>query len=170
METKVCSKCGKDLPLSEYYVIKANGTTRKKDYVYPYCKKDHYKMTKPIAKKWRKKYPKRWKEDVSKAQKAMFGRQREGVYMLVTTKGMYIGQTDKYEHRINQHRNNDFKGNVKHKGAKVLFHTLIVEESNRKRRLEIEKFWINLLKPALNKVSNPDWEREKRVGGKFIKK
>ena len=171
MKTKVCTLCGKEYPITDYYVIKADGIKRKSDYVYSYCKKCHYsKMTKATAKKWRKKYPKRWNEDVKQAQKAMFGRQREGVYMLVTNKGLYIGQTDKYEHRLNQHRNNDFKGNVKHKGAKILFHMLIVEENNRKRRKEIEKFWINLLRPALNKQDNPDWKRENKPGGKYIKK
>lgn len=170
METKVCTKCGKEHPIEKYYTIKDKETGEVK-YTYNYCSHCHYnKMTKATAKKWRKKNPKRWNEDVAKAQKAMFGRQREGVYMLVTTKGLYIGQTDKYEHRIHQHRNSKFKGNAKHKGAKVLFHMLIVEEYDRNRRREIEQFWINLLKPTLNKVHNPDWEREKKIGGKYIRK
>lgn len=169
METKICSKCGKDLPLSEYYVIKANGTTRKKDYVYSYCKKDHYKMTKPTAKKWRAKYPKRWSEDVHKAQKAMFSRDRKGVYLLITSKGLYVGQTDKYEHRVKQHRNNNYKGNMKYKGATVFYATLLVEENNAKKRRELEKKWIKRLRPALNKEYNPDWKKP-GLGKPYVKK
>lgn len=168
MSTKVCTMCNIDKPIEDYYTII---TKRQRPYTYSYCKKCHYeKMTKHTAKKWRKKNPKRWKEDVKTAQKAMFERDKKGVYMLITNKGMYIGSTDKYKHRINQHKNNDFKGNAKHKGAKVLFSMLIVEENNRKRRMEIEKFWINLLRPALNKQDNPDWKRENKPGGKYIRK
>lgn len=168
METKICSKCSKNLPITDYYTIK---TKRRKDYTYSYCKFCHYsKMTKHTSKKWRKENPKQWKEDVVKAQKAMYKRQREGVYLIVSTKGLYIGQTDKYEHRIQQHRTSNFKGNVKHKGAKVLFATLLVEEYDPVKRREIESKYIKLLRPALNKRDNPDWEKEKRVGGKYIKK
>jgi len=127
-------------------------------------------MTKHTSKKWRKDNPKRWSEDVVKATKAMFERHREGVYLIVSTKGLYIGQTDKYEHRIYQHRNSNFKGNVKYKGAKVLFATLLVEEYDPVKRREIEKKYIQLLRPALNIAANPDWEKEKRIGGKYIRK
>ena len=127
-------------------------------------------MTKHTSKKWRKANPKRWMQDVTKAQKAMFERHREGVYLIVSTKGLYIGQTDKYEHRIYQHRNSNFKGNVKYKGAKVLFATLLVEEYDPVKRREIEKKYIQLLRPALNIAANPDWEKEKRIGGKYIRK
>ena len=168
METKICSKCSKDLPITEYYTIRNKNS---KDYTYTYCKKCHYsKMTKHTSKKWRKDNPKRWSEDVVKATKAMFERHREGVYLIVSTKGLYIGQTDKYEHRIYQHRNSNFKGNVKYKGAKVLFATLLVEEYDPVKRREIEKKYIQLLRPALNIAANPDWEKEKRIGGKYIRK
>jgi len=168
METKICTKCNKDLPLTEYYTIRNKNS---KDYTYLYCRKCHYsKMTKATSEKWRKENPKRWSEDVMKATKAMFKRHREGVYLIVSTKGLYIGSTDKYEHRIYQHRNSNFKGNVKYKGATVLYSTLLVEESDPVKRLKIEKKYIELLRPALNKRDNPDWEKEKRVGGKYIKK
>ena len=163
METKICTHCNKDLPTSEYYVIRKTG------YVYPYCRKCHYsRYTKRTAKIWRKENPKRWLEDVHKAQRAFFGRQREGVYLLITSKGLYIGSTDKYNHRINQHINNDFGGNMKHKGAKVLFHFLLEEIYDRKTRLKREKHWIGKLKPALNKAHNPDYQ--KIPNGTYIKK
>ena len=100
----------------------------------------------------------------------MFARDKKGVYLLITSKGLYIGQTDKYRHRLMQHRNNDFKGNMKHKGAKVFYATLLKEENNAKKRRELEKYYIQKLRPSLNKVDNPDWEREKKPGGKYIKK
>lgn len=168
METKVCSKCGKEYPLDYFYTIKDKVTGEIK-YRYTYDKYCHYKMTKPKAKQWRKKYPKRWQQDVRNAQKAYHERQKEGVYLLVTNKGLYVGQTDKYQSRILQHKNHDFNGNVKYYGAKVLFHMLIVEENNKQKRQEIEKFWINLLKPALNKMANPDWYKP-GMGKKYVRK
>ncbi len=165
MDTKVCTKCNTEKSIEEYYQIKKTG------YIYSYCKKCHYyKMTKATAKRWRKDNPERWIKDVSKAQKAMWGRQREGVYLLLTTKGLYIGQTDKYEARIHQHRSSNFKGNMKYKGAKILYNTLLEEITDRQERLDREKFWIKKLKPNLNKMFNDNWEKEKRVGGKYIKK
>jgi len=165
METKVCTKCNTEKSIEEYYQIKKSG------YTYNYCKKCHYsKMTKATSKRWRKANPKRWIEDVSKAQKAMWGRQREGVYLLLTTKGLYVGQTDKYESRLNQHRFSNFKGNMKYKGAKILYTTLLEQVKDKDQRLEREKYWIQKLKPALNKQFNPDWIKEKKVGCKYIKK
>lgn len=158
METKICSKCGKEFPIDHYYTIKDKKTGEVK-YRYNYCRADHYKMTKPIAKKWRKKNPEQWSKDVQKAQKAMFERDRKGVYLLITSKGLYVGSTDKYEHRIRQHRNNDFKGNCKYKGAFVFYATMLEEIDSRKKRLEREKYWINKLKPALNKAHNPDYQK-----------
>ena len=126
-------------------------------------------MTKNTAKKWRKANPKRWMQDVSKAQKAMWSREREGVYLLVTTKGLYVGCTDKYNSRIQQHRNSNFKGNMKYKDAKIILHTLLVEENDRKKRLELEKKWIKKLRPALNQVHNPDWKKTSISGGGYEK-
>ena len=165
METKICSKCDKNLSLDQYYVIKKSG------YLYGYCKKCHYeKMTKATAAKWRIENKDRWVIDVRKAQKAMWKRDKQGVYLLITSKGLYVGQTDKYQARVNQHRNSNFKGNMKAKGAKVLYATLLVEEKNALKRRELEKKWIRKLRPNLNKEFNPDWEREKKRGGKYIKK
>jgi predicted GIY-YIG superfamily endonuclease/ribosomal protein L40E len=157
METKICTKCGKNLPITEYYTIKSKYA---KTYTYNYCRKCHYeKMTKHTAHKWRKDNPKRWSKDVQKAQQAMFGRDRKGVYLLVTTKGLYVGSTDKYEHRIKQHRNSDFKGNMKHKGAFVIYAILLEEIDSKRKRLQREKYWIAKLRPRLNIVYNPDYQK-----------
>lgn len=40
METKICTKCGEDKPLSDYYKDK-----RARDGLYPHCKACHYKLT-----------------------------------------------------------------------------------------------------------------------------
>lgn len=156
MEKKNCTKCNKLLPLSDYYVVKKTG------YRYSYCKKCHYhRMTKHTAKKWRENNPERWSADVYKAQRSMFRRDKQGVYLLITDKGMYIGQTDKYKHRLWQHRNSHFKGNMLHKDAKIVYATLLIEEKDRAKRLELEKYWINKLRPALNKLHNPDYGKKK---------
>ena len=164
METKICNKCNKNLPLDQYYVIKKTG------YLYGYCKQCHYhKMTKATAKRWRKDNKDRWLIDVRKAQKAMWKRDKQGVYLLITSKGLYVGQTDKYQARINQHRNSEFPGNMKAKGAKVYYATLLIEEKNRDKRLKLEAKWIKKLRPNLNQVYNPDYERKSR-GGEYTKK
>lgn len=170
MEYKICNKCNKEYPIKDYYTIKDKKTGAIK-YTYNYCRFCHYhKMTKHVAKKWRKDNPRRWAKDVAKAQKAMWKRDKQGVYLLITSKGLYIGQTDKYQARVNQHRASSFKGNMKHKGAKVFYATLLVEEKDPVRRRALEKKWIKKLRPNLNKEHNPDWKRENKPGGKYIKK
>ena len=158
METKICSKCGKEFPIDHYYTIKDKKTGKVK-YRYNYCRADHYKMTKPTAKKWRKQNPEQWKKDVRKSLHAMFERDRKGVYLLVTTKGLYVGSTDKYKHRILQHRNSDFKGNCKYEGAVVLFSFMLEQIDSKRKRLQREKYWIAKLRPRLNKVHNPDYHK-----------
>tara|TARA_R110000796_G_scaffold18159_5_gene55189 strand:- start:1272 stop:1739 length:468 start_codon:yes stop_codon:yes gene_type:complete len=155
METKICSECSKAKASDEYYVIKKTG------YVYPYCKKCHYsKYTKHTSKRWREDSPKKWNKAVRKAQVAMFSRMRAGVYLLITTKGLYVGATDKYDHRLWQHRHSNFKGNMLNKNAKVLYATLLVEEKNREKRLQLEKEYIGRIRPALNKLHNPDYSKK----------
>jgi len=149
MESKICTKCNTNKPLTEYYTITNKKTG--KIYCYNYCKKCHYaKMTKRTSKVWRKQNPNRWKKDVSKAQKAMFERDKKGVYLLVTTKGLYVGSSNKIKHRIQQHKVNYFPGNVKYYGAKVLFSYILAIENDRKTRLKLEREWIEKLQPKLN--------------------
>jgi len=152
MTTKICSKCNKDLPLDNYYTIV---NKRGKNYTYTYCRKCHYsKMTKATAARWRKNNPERWRKDAHKALRAWYGRMNKGVYCLITTKGLYIGATDKVRARVAQHKAN-FPGNVGSKGAKILFWFILEKESNRKKRFEKEQKWIKLLKPSLNGKTGP---------------
>lgn len=152
MTTKICSKCDKDLPLDNYYTIV---NKRGKNYTYTYCRKCHYsKMTKATAARWRKQNPERWRKDAHKALRAWYGRMNKGVYCLITTKGLYIGATDKVRARVAQHKAN-FPGNVGSKGAKILFWFILEKESNRKKRFEKEQKWIKLLKPSLNGKTGP---------------
>jgi predicted GIY-YIG superfamily endonuclease len=152
MTTKICSKCDKDLPLDNYYTIV---NKRGKNYTYTYCRKCHYsKMTKATAARWRKNNPERWRKDAHKALRAWYGRMNKGVYCLITTKGLYIGATDKVRARVAQHKAN-FPGNVGSKGAKILFWFILEKESNRKKRFEKEQKWIKLLKPSLNGKTGP---------------
>jgi len=152
MTTKICSKCDKDLPLDNYYTIV---NKRGKNYTYTYCRKCHYsKMTKHTSAKWRKDNPKEWRQAVHKSLYAWYGRMNKGVYCLITTKGLYVGATDKVKARVAQHKAN-LPGNVGSKGAKILFWFILEKESNRKKRFEKEQKWIKLLKPSLNGKTGP---------------
>lgn len=148
MRTRVCSKCSNTKPISDYYTITNKNSG--KIYTYNYCKKCHYsKLTKHTSKKWRENNPKKWLVDVKKAQKAMFARDKKGVYILVTSKGLYVGASDKIKTRVQQHRGS-FPGNVAYVGAKILFWWVLKEESNRKKRLGLERKYIENLQPKLN--------------------
>lgn len=150
MNTKTCSKCNQDKPITDYYEIKKSG------YVYSYCKKCHYeKMTKHTAAKWRVENKQRWIQDVSKAQKAYWNRQRKGVYLLVTTKGLYVGATDKIRSRVTQHLSSSYPGNINAKGAKLITWLVLEQQENKKKRLEAEKKWIKRLNPILNTMHTP---------------
>jgi len=156
MATKICTKCGTSKPNSEYYTITNKKTG--KQYTYTYCKKCHYeKMTKHTAKKWRKDNPDAWLKAVHKAQQAFFRRQKKGVYLLVTDKGLYVGSTDKLTSRIAQHKQTQ-PGNIGAKGAKILYTKLLAEEDNRIERLKIEKKWIKTLQPALNQLHTDKYQ------------
>lgn len=157
MDTKVCTHCNKELPIDDYYLIKKTG------YRYGYCKKCHYKKTKPIAKKWRKDNRKRWNKDVIKATKAMWSRDRKGVYLLVTTKGLYIGATNKLKARIQQHSSKT-KGNVGYYGAKVLFSFVLAYEDNKRKRLDLERKYIEKYQPKLNQMYTKGFEFFGRKG------
>ena len=157
MNTKVCTKCSTKKPNSEYYSITNKKTG--KQYTYSYCKKCHYeKMTKETAKKWRKNNPDAWLKAVHKAQRAYFSRQKQGVYLLVTNKGLYVGASDKLTSRIHQHKNTKYKGNVGYKGAKILYTKVLAEEKDYYKRLQIEKEWIKKLQPALNQLHTDKYQ------------
>lgn len=165
METKVCIECNKDLPLSEYYIVKKTG------YQYRYCKKCHYKKTKPIAKQWRKENPERWINDVKKAHKAWNSRQDGGVYLLVTTDGLYIGQSNNLKLRLRQHEDGHPIGIEQVKNTKLLYSSVLEIENDPDKRLRIEKRYIKKLKPELNLEHNPNFTRTgSKLRNKYMNK
>ena len=111
-------------------------------------------MTKHTSARWRKQNPERWRKDVHKSLRAWYSRMNKGVYCLITTKGLYVGATDKVRARIAQHKSN-FPGNVASKGAKILFWFILEKESNKKLRHQKEQKWIKWLKPSLNEKTGP---------------
>lgn len=148
MSTRTCSKCSNTKPISDYYTI----TNKKsgKVYTYNYCKFCHYhKATKHTAKVWRENNPKKWIKDVQAAQKAMYARDKKGVYILVTTKGLYVGASSKVKSRVQQHRLKH-PGSVGYVGAKILFWWILKEESDKRKRLNFERKYIENLQPHLN--------------------
>ena len=150
MNTKTCTKCNKDKPLSDYYKIKKSG------YIYSYCRKCHYeKMTKHTAAQWRKDNKEQWLADVHKAQKAYWNRQKAGVYLLITNKGLYVGATDKIRSRVSQHASSKYAGNIKAKGANLITWFVLEVQKDKKKRLAAEKKWIKILNPILNKIHTP---------------
>jgi predicted GIY-YIG superfamily endonuclease len=156
MQSKHCRVCKTDKPISDYYTIvnKKTGNV----YTYNYCKKCHYsKYTKHTAKKWREENPERWLEDVNKATKEYWARQKKGVYLLVTDIGLYIGATDKFDSRVTQHKNKNFKGNVGYKGATIISTSLLEEINDRKLRLQRERYWIEKIQPELNVMYTDRW-------------
>jgi len=150
MNTRECTKCSKELPIEDFYTI-INKRTLKK-YTYTYCRKCHYnKMTKHTSAKWRKDNPKRWNVIAYKAQKDYWKRQKKGVYLLITTKGLYVGASDKITSRVLQHRGQQ-PGNVGHKGAKIITWFVLEEQNDKRDRLDAEKKWIKRLNPMLNQI------------------
>jgi predicted GIY-YIG superfamily endonuclease len=155
MDTKQCTKCDTFKPIEDYYTITSKTGTQ---YTYNYCKKCHYsKATKHTAKVWRKANPEKWRKAALKANVDHRKRQTAGVYLIYTDKGLYIGHSNSIQHRIEQHKNCNKSGHVKGKGAKYYHHVVLVEEDNYYKRGKIEKYYIQLLKPELNKMYNPDW-------------
>jgi predicted GIY-YIG superfamily endonuclease len=155
MDAKICTKCDTDKPIEDYYtIVNKNGT----QYTYNYCKKCHYsKLTKHTAKKWRKANPERWKQDALRANMAFRERQTAGVYLIFTDKGLYVGHSNAIPQRIKQHKTSNEPGHCKGKGAKYYHHIVLAEEDNYYKRCKLEKQYIQLLKPELNKMYNPDW-------------
>lgn len=148
METKTCTKCNETKPITDYYQVtnKKLGTT----YRYNYCKKCHYKQSKPTQKKWREENPNRWYQLVRSAQKAYDERQPSGIYLITTKKGLYVGQTDSFGRRKKEHKLSSNKNSATYKGDGIISMVLIEEVPDRKLRQERETYWIQTLQPELN--------------------
>ena len=62
------------------------------------------KATKHTAKKWREDNKEEWKQLSAEHGRRYRGKLQGGVYMVITDKGIYIGQTAHLRLRIKQHR------------------------------------------------------------------
>jgi len=150
-ELKQCTKCSKMLPEDNYYTV--NNKKYNSSYTYKYCKKCHYsKATKATAKRWREDNKEEWKQLSAEHGRRYRGKLQGGVYMVITDKGIYIGQTAHLRLRIKQHRRPDDKTGVCNWTDSKYLTSLIIKESNdKKERERLERFWIRALKPGLNK-------------------
>lgn len=154
MESKICTNCNTEKPISEYYVVKKTG------YIYTQCRKCHYqKHTKKIAKKWREDNKEKWLAHVSKNMKKYYDNQDSGIYCIFTDKGLYVGKSTALQHRINMHKSTDYPGNVKHKGATYLRHIILAYNDDPKELRKLESYWIKRLRPELNLQENPDYKK-----------
>lgn len=145
---KHCSKCGTGYPPDHYYTVtnKKTGSV----YTYHYCRKCHYKKTKPIREQWAIDNPERLHKLQYKATRKHLDQQVAGVYMIQTSKGVYIGESDHVKFRISQHRSENQYGSMAGRKAKILQWHIIEEINDKKERLKREKYYIKLLQPVLN--------------------
>jgi predicted GIY-YIG superfamily endonuclease len=144
MDTKVCTKCNVEQSVDNYYVIKKTG------YTYNYCKKCHYKKTKPVFQKWRKDNKKQWVNSIKKAVRKWTKKQIAGVYLIETDKGMYVGCSDHIPLRITQHKSKHQSYSLVSRGYKVLDWWLLEEIDDKELRFKREQHFIKVLKPELN--------------------
>jgi predicted GIY-YIG superfamily endonuclease len=150
-ELKKCTKCSKMLPEDDYYTVfnkKYNST-----YTYKYCKKCHYsKLTKHIAKKWREDNKEEWKQLAATTGARWRSNLQGGVYLVITDKGLYVGQTAHLLLRLRQHKNKQDKAGVTYWHNCNFITSLVIKEcDDKKERQRLEKFWIKILSPSLNK-------------------
>ena len=145
MVTKVCKTCEKDLPLDEYYFGNQTG------YYYGSCKACHYKKTKPIRKDWVKVNKKRANKLVVKAMEAWSKRCTPGIYVIESDKGMFVGASNAIEKRMHQQKCPKQQGPLSYNNAKFISYTILEEVEERDERMERLKYWIDVLKPSLNK-------------------
>lgn len=144
MVTKVCKRCDKDLPIEEYYI----GTH---GWIYGSCKACHYKKTKPIRKDWVKVNKKRANKLMLKAMNAWSNRCTPGVYLMETDKGMFVGASNAIEKRMFQQKCPKQPGPLTANNAKLISYTILEEVRERDERLQRWKYWIDVLKPSLNR-------------------
>lgn len=150
METRWCTKCEVEHPIEDFYVIK----TKRRDgsiryYTYNYCRKQHYKMTKPKRKQWVKDNPERIRFLQNKATKKYIENLPGGIYLIQTDIGLYVGQTQAIKWRIGQHKHSNQFG-VAEKGGKIISWVVLEYIDDPVKRLRREKYWIKTLQPALN--------------------
>ena len=144
MVTKICKTCDKDLPIEEYYI----GT---QGWIYGSCKACHYKKTKPIRKSWVRDNKKRARKLVLKAMNEWSKRCTKGVYVIETDKGSFVGASNAIEKRMHQQKCPKQIGPLSYNNAKFISYTILEEVEDRDERLQRLRYWIDVLKPSLNK-------------------
>ena len=145
METRTCSKCKVLQPIENYYVYNKTG------YVYTWCKKCHYKTTKLIRKQWVEDYPEKARRISKITQRAFIDRQVGGVYLMETTKGIYIGEGKSIPQRLQQHLSLKMRGPLADHNAEFISLTILEEVDDKKERVRKKMEYIELLQPSLNK-------------------
>lgn len=153
-EKRICSKCSELKHIEDYYTVtsKKTGST----YTYKYCKKCHYKLTKPNRKKWMKENPDQGRKLSTKAVREYRRRGTPGIYLIQTNKGSYVGQSSSIEYRMTQHKGGGETSVEYMKNVEMISHTILEVVPDRKKRQKREAYWIGLLRPELNIRSNPD--------------
>lgn len=145
METRTCSRCNTSQPIDNYYVYKKTG------YIYTWCKKCHYKITKPIREQWVNDYPDKARKITSKAMRDYVDRQIAGVYLMETTKGIYIGQAKSIPQRLSQHLSLKMRGPLADYGGEFISLTILEEVKDDEERKRRKMYYIDLIQPSLNK-------------------
>lgn len=121
------------------------------------------KKTKPIAAQWREDFPQRWLKDVKKAHAAWRSRLDGGIYLLVTTDGLYVGESSQLKLRLQQHTRGDNFGIEVMKNTKLLQTHILEIENDTEKRKKLEKKYIKMIKPDLNIEHNS--EKYTKAGG-----
>lgn len=145
METKTCSDCRQNLPIEQYYVYKRKG------YVYNWCKKCHYKKTKPTRQRWVREYPDKARKITAKAMRMYVDRCTPGVYLLETTKGNFIGHSKSIETRMVQITAEQTFFPLQLNTADLISYTILEVIEEKDKREERKQYYIDLLQPSLNK-------------------
>ena len=149
MEGRECTKCFKFKPWSSYNKSKSG-----KNGHYSQCKE----CTNTLNKKWRDKaikdgyfvnYYKNNAEKIKSIVVKHLDNQPGGVYLISTTIGRYVGQSQNMTHRVCDHM---IPSNFKSPVTKENFIEWEVLEyiEDKEYRLQRERYYINKLKPELN--------------------
>lgn len=144
MESIICSECGKEKHVDDYYVIKKTG------YRYKYCKKCHMTKTKPKFEVWRKQKRERFNELARNAMRKYKDRQTQGVYLVKTDKGFYVGCSSQIETRMLQHYNLNQLGCLSERGYTIEDWIILEEVTDSNVLFQVETKWIQMIQPEIN--------------------
>lgn len=134
MDGKKCKRCSEYKPWSDYNRCKAA------KYGYQtYCRE--------CTKEYRKQYYANNKQAILSMHKDYLKQMDKGVYIVYTTKGRYIGQSEHIQSRIRHHKPWNDRSPVK---TKVLKWEVLEYIDSEEERLIRERYYIDKLKPELN--------------------